>query len=215
MRAFDLPQLNPHVPPTEAVGGCSVDWAEVLPLLRRGRAGADRPAVPGRRPLAGPAARRGPRHAACAGLGPNPPSPCTDQVPARSLRHTACCRTTYRPASPWPGVRARHPPSVGRLDDLPTGFATPRRVGLAHSTVEPAQRRTGGLGVLCLRQGRPASAATPPATAPRRHDPRHREAHDRRVRCPAHGGAGSVPTRRTVMKRRLGESTVMGRAISG
>ena len=35
MRVFDLPQLDLRVPPTKAAGGGSVDWAEVLPLLRR------------------------------------------------------------------------------------------------------------------------------------------------------------------------------------
>ena len=35
MRVFGLPQLDLRTPPTEQAGGGSVDWAEVLPLLRR------------------------------------------------------------------------------------------------------------------------------------------------------------------------------------
>ena len=35
MRLFGLPQLHLRVPPAEQAGGGSVDWAEVLPLLRR------------------------------------------------------------------------------------------------------------------------------------------------------------------------------------
>ena len=35
MGVFDIPQMDLRVPPTEAAGGGSVDWAEVLPLLRR------------------------------------------------------------------------------------------------------------------------------------------------------------------------------------
>ena len=35
MGVFDVPQMDLRVPPTEAAGGGSVDWAEVLPLLRR------------------------------------------------------------------------------------------------------------------------------------------------------------------------------------
>ena len=34
MRVFDVPRLDLRMPPTEAAGGGSVDWAEVLPLLR-------------------------------------------------------------------------------------------------------------------------------------------------------------------------------------
>ena len=34
MCVFDVPRLDLRVPPTEAAGGGSVDWAEVLPLLR-------------------------------------------------------------------------------------------------------------------------------------------------------------------------------------
>ena len=35
MRVFDVPRLDLRAPPTEAAGGGWVDWAEVLPLLRR------------------------------------------------------------------------------------------------------------------------------------------------------------------------------------
>ena len=35
MSVFDVPRLDLRVPPTEAAGGGSVEWAEVLPLLRR------------------------------------------------------------------------------------------------------------------------------------------------------------------------------------
>ena len=35
MRVFGLPQLDLRTPPTELAGGGSVNWAEVLPLLRR------------------------------------------------------------------------------------------------------------------------------------------------------------------------------------
>ncbi len=35
MGVFDVPKLDLRVPPTEAAGAGSVDWAEVLPLLRR------------------------------------------------------------------------------------------------------------------------------------------------------------------------------------
>ena len=35
MRLFGLPQLDLRTPPTEQAGGGSIDWAEVLPLLRR------------------------------------------------------------------------------------------------------------------------------------------------------------------------------------
>ena len=35
MGVFDVPKLDLRVPPVEAAGGGSVDWAEVLPLLRR------------------------------------------------------------------------------------------------------------------------------------------------------------------------------------
>ena len=35
MRVFGLPQLDLRLPPTEAVGGDSVDWPAVLPLLHR------------------------------------------------------------------------------------------------------------------------------------------------------------------------------------
>ena len=35
MGVFDVPKLHLRVPPAEQAGGGSVDWAEVLPLLRR------------------------------------------------------------------------------------------------------------------------------------------------------------------------------------
>ena len=35
MRIFDIPRLDLRTPPTERAGGSSVDWAEVLPRLRR------------------------------------------------------------------------------------------------------------------------------------------------------------------------------------